>query len=86
MLQLDMLTGILNRRSGMEKLQLELLRAKTNDTPFLLCFIDINSLKLVNDQDGHREGDWLIKTIAESISDYISKDDTLFRYGAMSFY
>ena len=81
----DMLTGILNRRSGMEKLQLELLRAKTNDTSFLLCFIDINSLKLVNDQYGHREGDWLIKTIAESISGYISKDDTLFRYGGDEF-
>ncbi|MBY0199829.1 diguanylate cyclase domain-containing protein [Priestia megaterium] len=81
----DMLTGILNRRSGMEKLQLELLRAKTNDIPFLLCFIDINSLKLVNDQYGHREGDWVIKTIAESISGYISKDDTLFRYGGDEF-
>ncbi|MGF9944905.1 GGDEF domain-containing protein [Priestia megaterium] len=81
----DMLTGILHRRSGMEKLQLELLRAKTNHTSFLLCFIDINSLKLVNDQYGHREGDWLIKIIAESINGYISKDDTLFRYGGDEF-
>jgi PleD family two-component response regulator len=54
---MDILTGNLNRRSGMKKLQLELLRAKNNDTSFLLCFIDINSLKLVNDQYGHREGD-----------------------------
>jgi diguanylate cyclase (GGDEF)-like protein len=81
----DILTGILNRRSGMEKLQLELLRAKNNDTSFLLCFIDINSLKLVNDQYGHREGDWLIKTIAQSISSFIRTDNTIFRYGGDEF-
>ncbi|WP_251548749.1 sensor domain-containing diguanylate cyclase [Neobacillus muris] len=81
---IDMLTGVRNRRSGLELLQKEI----EGDLPsqgFVLCYIDINNLKMVNDQYGHPAGDDLIKTCCTTINQNICQTDILFRLGGDEF-
>lgn len=78
---IDVLTGVRNRRSGMEFIQ-EQLEASNE---FILMFIDINNLKIVNDTYGHSSGDELIKICCELIHKHLSKKDHLFRLGGDEF-
>lgn len=81
---IDALTGIRNRRYG-----LELLRKELSDGPhgrgFILCIIDVNNLKKVNDCYGHSTGDDLIKTCCEIINRQMANHDILFRLGGDEF-
>ncbi len=47
---------------------------------FFVAFVDLDGLKIVNDNYGHDEGDFYIKTVAEILQDYF-KDDYVCRYG-----
>ncbi len=47
---------------------------------FFVAFVDLDGLKIVNDEHGHEEGDFYIKTVAEILQDYF-KDDSVCRYG-----
>ncbi len=47
---------------------------------FFVAFIDLDGLKTVNDNYGHDEGDFYIKTVAETLQDYF-KNDVACRYG-----
>lgn len=81
----DVLTGIMNRRSGMEALRETLIQVKEKKQSLILCFIDINHLKQVNDQYGHLEGDRLIKSVCDVIKQSITPPNLLFRYGGDEF-
>ena len=82
---IDPLTGALNRRRGMELLEEALQRTQAEGGCFTLCFLDLNGLKKVNDQHGHLEGDFFIRTVCGVIEEEISKNDLLFRYGGDEF-
>ncbi len=45
-----------------------------------VAFVDLDGLKTVNDNHGHDEGDFYIKTVAETLQDYF-KSDMVCRYG-----
>ncbi|MDD2370818.1 MAG: diguanylate cyclase [Firmicutes bacterium] len=77
----DEMTGILNKRSGMLIMENVFERNKYNNTNFSIIFIDLNDLKSVNDNYGHQEGDYFIKTIANIIKNSVGSSDTVFRYG-----
>ncbi|MCM2674598.1 sensor domain-containing diguanylate cyclase [Alkalicoccobacillus plakortidis] len=79
----DGLTGCLNRRSGMVYLQTILENAA--HAGVVICFLDVNNLKYVNDQFGHADGDLLIQTIAYVIELNKSPEDLFFRYGGDEF-
>lgn len=79
---LDPLTGVLNRRRGMEILSERLM---DDSSDFIICFIDINNLKMVNDKYGHSAGDDLIITCCETIKLHIREKDVLFRLGGDEF-
>lgn len=81
----DILTGIQNRRSGLQRLENLLNEAREYHFPFTLCFVDVNNLKIVNDKYGHAEGDYLIKRTCEVIKKYIEEQDIFFRYGGDEF-
>jgi diguanylate cyclase (GGDEF)-like protein len=78
---IDMLTGVMNRRAGLELIQQQLQKQEE----FIICFVDINQLKQVNDQYGHSEGDELIKVICETIRIQMDAKDVLFRFGGDEF-
>jgi len=81
---IDMLTGVKNRRCGIELLH-ELLAEGPLAQEFILCYIDINNLKIVNDQYGHFTGDDLIKICCETINRQLDQKDVLFRLGGDEF-
>jgi diguanylate cyclase (GGDEF)-like protein len=78
---IDMLTGVMNRRAGIEYLQ----GAVEKQEPFILCFIDINHLKDINDQEGHSVGDELLRKVCIVIKQQIGSSDLLFRLGGDEF-
>ncbi|SKC91940.1 sensor domain-containing diguanylate cyclase [Maledivibacter halophilus] len=82
---IDPLTGISNRRKGLESLKELINKTQKGNYEFAICFIDINGLKKVNDLYGHKEGDFFIITVCNTIKSSIGKEDILFRYGGDEF-
>ena len=58
---IDALTGVHNRKYGMEKLE----RLLEEAAPFTVCFLDIDHLKQVNDKYGHGEGERYLVSAAD---------------------
>ena len=54
---LDQLTGAYRREMGELALSHEIDRARRTGGKFVLAFVDIDRLKIVNDRDGHAAGD-----------------------------
>lgn len=65
----DILTGAFNRRFAYSILYEQIESAKVNKENFIISFIDIDNLKVVNDSFGHKEGDKLIITIVNSLKE-----------------
>ncbi len=81
----DALTGVYNRM-GYENKALPLYQASLeNMTPMTVMFIDINSMKSINDQYGHDEGDNAIRMVSASISERLEEDWIAVRYGGDEF-
>ncbi len=82
---IDVLTGVLNRRVGMDLLQKKLETSIQQKDELNLCFFDIDKLKTVNDKLGHLAGDALIIDICKIIRKEIKPEDIIFRYGGDEF-
>ncbi|BCJ99043.1 GGDEF domain-containing protein [Anaerocolumna chitinilytica] len=82
---IDSLTGILNRRMGSKKLEDLFKEAQKTSMEFVLCYLDINDLKYVNDTYGHNEGDRYILTFCDIIKDVLKEEDIFFRMGGDEF-
>ena len=81
----DMLTGVLNRRAGMELLENALKLARRKGYPLSICFVDVNNLKWVNDHRGHHAGDKLIKDISDNLKLTLRASDSVVRLGGDEF-
>jgi diguanylate cyclase (GGDEF)-like protein len=82
----DGLTGIANRRSFDESLDLEWKRGLRNQISLSLIMIDIDFFKSYNDTYGHQSGDKCLKLVAITISDILKRTgDLVARYGGEEF-
>jgi len=82
----DGLTGLLNHRTFMDKLDLEFQRLDRNEERhFSLLLLDIDFFKAVNDTHGHPVGDVALKTIAGVIREMARGIDFVARYGGEEF-
>jgi len=81
----DEMTGVYNRRFANVILQRELKIARRLSQTFLVCGIDIDHLKQINDNHGHESGDSLIKKVVEGIKLSIRETDYIFRMGGDEF-
>lgn len=81
----DGLTGMLNHRMFYETLEVELRRAQRYGGKLSIIMIDIDNLKPINDNYGHRAGDMAIKQIARRIGACIRQIDIASRYGGDEF-
>src|SRR5690606_53887 len=77
----DKLTGLLNR-DGFERALAKLLQAPSFSAPqHLLCHLDVDGFKLVNDSAGHLAGNALLCELAELLRSAVRNADTLARLG-----
>lgn len=82
---LDQMTGVLNRRSGFERLDQIYQASLKNKTDLSLCFADVNGLKEVNDYLGHKSGDELLMTVSDGMKTCIRSCDFIIRLGGDEF-
>jgi diguanylate cyclase (GGDEF)-like protein len=83
--EIDTMTGALNRRAGINKLEEIFNKSKQYREKISICFIDINGLKDVNDTLGHNAGDELIKTSMDILKSSIRDIDFIIRLGGDEF-
>lgn len=81
----DEMTGACNRKSGLDALE-KLLGNSEPVKSNCLAFIDIDGLKAVNDRYGHKEGDYVIKSIAKVLLSFVRSSDVVCRYGGDEFF
>ena len=83
--QTDPLTGIANHREFYQQVNAELTRANRSKLSLSLAYIDLDGFKEVNDRLGHRAGDALLRTVAQTFHSTIRKTDTVARLGGDEF-
>jgi diguanylate cyclase (GGDEF)-like protein len=83
--QTDPLTGVLNRRSLIERLNAACQRAQARGLPIALLFIDLDHFKLINDTFGHPAGDACLRAIIAPIHAELRQSDVIGRYGGEEF-
>ncbi len=81
----DGLTGLYNHSYFKEALEIEIVRSKRYNRQFSVLFMDLDNFKNYNDTCGHPEGDRLLHTLSEIITDRLRKSDILARYGGEEF-
>ena len=83
--RIDPLTGVLNRRSLLERLEAACQRAQARGLPIALLFIDLDHFKLINDTYGHPAGDACLRGIIAPIHAELRQSDVIGRYGGEEF-
>ncbi len=85
LMQTDKMTGIFARDYGISLLKEAIEHAQATHKAITVGFLDVDGLKLVNDQYGHAEGDVMLTTIAHTVRAAIRFDDVLARLGGDEF-
>ncbi len=81
----DPLTGASNRRHLFTRLELEVARANRFGGHLSLLMVDIDHFKHLNDEQGHRVGDQVLKKVCDVLRSATRKVDVLARYGGEEF-
>lgn len=81
----DFLTGLINRRALVERMDAELSRAARNRNPVVVGFIDLDHFKKVNDELGHSEGDRLLFEVSKVLNSALRRSDVIARVGGDEF-
>ena len=82
---LDPLTGIYNRRFGMQRLHEEFARAVRGNEPLGLLIFDLDHFKNVNDTYGHLVGDRVLQAVVGASRRVLREGDVVARYGGEEF-
>lgn len=81
----DQLTSLPNRNLLLDRLNQALINSQRSAYYGALLFIDVDNLKLLNDQYGHEVGDLLLIEVAKRIQSSIRANDTSSRFGGDEF-
>jgi diguanylate cyclase len=81
----DGLTGLLNRRVIVERLNEEMIRSRRDGTPLSVILADVDHFKKVNDTFGHLAGDLILKEIGKVFARTLRPYDCVGRYGGEEF-
>lgn len=85
MAQHDSLTGLPNRLMLSERINQFLTQTKAHEHCGAILFIDLDHFKQINDSQGHRTGDLLIKEVANRLLDSVRMTDVIARLGGDEF-
>ena len=81
----DVLTNLLNRREFEQRLHHVLTRDSDPSDKHILCFLDLDQFKAINDTCGHIAGDELLRQVAALLKGLVRSRDTLARIGGDEF-
>ncbi len=81
----DPLTGLCNRREFERRVGEAIAMARSGNGSHVLCYLDLDRFKRVNDTCGHMAGDNLLREVAGVIRDQIRDSDTVARIGGDEF-
>ncbi len=80
----DPLTGIPNRRTLIERLGIA-VDAAAQGQRAVVCVVDLDGFKAVNDRDGHSAGDAMLVAVASTLGAAARETDTVARMGGDEF-
>ena len=83
--QLDVLTGLANRRYLDEKLREQYALMKRYNNIYSVLILDIDHFKNVNDTYGHAIGDEVLQLLAQTIKENLRENDFIGRFGGEEF-
>jgi diguanylate cyclase (GGDEF)-like protein len=81
----DPLTGLANHRRLVAVLENEIMRSGRTEQPFALLFLDLDDLKVINDQYGHLVGSRALRRLGDILRATCRAVDTPARYGGDEF-
>ncbi len=81
----DGLTGVLNKASFQDRMARRVARMRGTDAGLILCYMDLDGFKQVNDRHGHSAGDDILRVFANAAVDAIREDDLFARIGGDEF-
>lgn len=81
----DALTGLVNRLEFERRTQEALEQAHTNANNYVLCYMDLDRFKAVNDTSGHIAGDNMLREVAALVKETVRDSDTAARLGGDEF-
>lgn len=81
----DPLTGLLNRRAAMERLDAAIRAAGCEEAPLSLVLIDLDHFKAINDRHGHATGDRVLRHFAAAGRGRFRGQDVFARIGGEEF-
>ena len=81
----DPLTGLANRRTLYERIEIEMEHALRSDSPLTVAMVDLDHFKKYNDRFGHVAGDTLLRAVAALMVSNIRGQDLVVRYGGEEF-
>ena len=86
MVEVDALTGLVNRRGFDRILHSEILAARRDGTPLTLMLCDLDHFKRYNDSLGHVQGDTCLKEVSRVLREVcVRPRDVASRYGGEEF-
>ena len=81
----DVLTDLPNRMAFKERLAREMVRARRDEEPLAVMFLDLDRFQIINDVAGYREGDRLLRVVGEELEGLVGESDTVARLGGDEF-
>jgi len=81
----DSLTNLPNRRMFNDRLAQEIKKSHRVQLPLALIFLDLDNFKIINDTQGHDNGDALLIEAGKRISNCVRETDTVARIGGDEF-
>jgi diguanylate cyclase (GGDEF)-like protein/PAS domain S-box-containing protein len=81
----DALTELSNRAEFETRVAEALVDAQRHHHQHVLCYLDLDQFKVVNDTCGHAAGDELLRQLAQQLGMAVGKDDLLARLGGDEF-
>lgn len=81
----DPLTELYNRREFEQQLAVAVTSAQNGNMRHVLCYLDLDQFKIINDTCGHVAGDALLRHISTILPGQLRKTDTLARLGGDEF-
>ena len=81
----DALTGLANRTRLVDHLRRSRVRSADDPSRLLVCFLDLDRFKAINDLHGHDAGDRMLTHVAHRLRNAVRPSDFVARFGGDEF-